>query len=176
MIKLVESLCALPRETGWFEFKENNFNEETVGRYVSSLANSAMFEGKDAAYLVFGVRDQTHEIVGTSVDLLGETVGAESFILWLNKYTEPRLNIKIETAVINGKKIELMCIDPDYIQPVKFKKIAYIRIGSAQQPLSNYPERERALWQITSRFSFEYTFLGGQMSAEEIFDKFACVY
>ena len=67
--RLLESLCALPRETGWVEFKENNFNADSVGAYISSLANSAMFAGVDAAYLVFGVRDEDHAIVGTSVDL-----------------------------------------------------------------------------------------------------------
>src|SRR5690242_9380337 len=95
--KLLESLCTLPRETGWVEFKENKFNEDSVGQYVSSLANSAMFEGRDAAYLVFGVRNENHEIVGTTVDLLGETVGNESFILWLNKYLEPHISVQVES-------------------------------------------------------------------------------
>lgn len=36
-VKLLETLCALPRETGWVEFKANNFQAENVGKYVSSL-------------------------------------------------------------------------------------------------------------------------------------------
>lgn len=40
---LIDTLCALPRETDWAEFKENNFVPETVGKYVAALANSAMF-------------------------------------------------------------------------------------------------------------------------------------
>jgi predicted HTH transcriptional regulator len=171
--KLVESLCALPRETGWVEFKENKFNEDSVGQYVSSLANSAMFEGKDAAYLLFGVRDGDHAVVGTSVDLLGETVGSESFILWLNKHLEPHISVTVESVDYDGKRIEILCIDPGYRQPVKFKKIPYIRIGTSQQPLSNYPERERSLWQITSRFSFETSLLKDHLSREEIDAQFA---
>lgn len=172
-VKLVQSLCALPRETGWVEFKENKFNEDSVGQYVSSLANSAMFEGKDAAYLVFGVRDGDHAIVGTTVDLLGETVGSESFILWLNKHLEPHISVTVERVELEGKRIEILCIDPGYRQPVKFKKVPYIRIGSAQQPLSNYPERERALWQITSRFSFETSLLKEHLTREQIEEQFA---
>ena len=170
--RLLESLCALPRETGWVEFKENRFNEDSVGQYVSSLANSAMFEGRDAAYLVFGVRDEDHKIVGTSVDLLGETVGNESFILWLNKYLDPHISVNVESFLYEDKRIEILCIDPAYRQPVKFKKIAHVRIGSSQQPLSNYPERERALWQITSRYSFEGSFLTEHLSDSEIDEMF----
>jgi ATP-dependent DNA helicase RecG len=171
--KLLESLCALPRETGWVEFKENRFNEDSVGKYVSSLANSAMFEGKDAAYLVFGVRDEGHSVVGTTVDLLGETVGAESFIFWLNKQLEPRISITVESFDYNGKRVEILCIDPGYMQPVKFKQVPYIRIGSNQQPLSKYPERERALWQITSRYSFETSSLADRMTFDEISENFS---
>lgn len=171
--KLLESLCALPRETGWVEFKENKFNEDSVGQYVSSLANSAMFEGRDAAYLVFGVRNENHEIVGTTVDLLGETVGNESFILWLNKYLEPHISVQVESFDYGGRRVEILCIDPGYRQPVKFKKVPYVRIGSSQQPLSNYPERERALWQITSRFSFESSFLTEHLTANQIEQLFA---
>ncbi len=166
--KLLESLCALPRETAWVEFKENRFNEDSVGQYVSSLANSAMLDEKDAAYLVFGVRDDDHGIVGTTVDLSGVTVGSESFIFWLNKYLDPHITVTAESFDYNGKHIEMLCIDPGYRQPVKFKKIAYIRIDTNQQPLSNYPERERALWQITSRYSFESTALKVHMSVDEI--------
>lgn len=65
------------------------------------------------------------------------------------------------------------CIDPGYRQPVKFKKAAYVRIGSSQQPLANYPERERALWQITSRYSFESSFLTEHLVPAEIEEVFA---
>jgi predicted HTH transcriptional regulator len=132
-----------------------------------------MFEGKDAAYLVFGVRDGDHAVVGTSVDLLGETVGSETFILWLNKYLEPKISVMVESFDYDGRKVEILCIDPGYRQPVKFKKIPYIRIGSSQQPLSNYPERERALWQITSRFSFESSFLTDHLTVKQIEETFA---
>jgi len=90
------------------EFKENKFNEDSVGQYVSSLANSAMFDGEDAAYLVFGVRNEDHAVVGTTVDLLGETVGNESFILWLNKYLDPHISVSVESLDYNGSRVEIL--------------------------------------------------------------------
>ena len=172
-VALLKSLCALPRETGWVEFKENNFNCDSVGQYVSALANSAMLEKKEAAYLVFGVRDDTHEIVGTSVDLLGEHVGTDAFMFWLTKYLEPRITVQVEQLEYDGKRVEILCIAPGYQQPVKFKRIPYIRIGSSQQPLSNYADRERELWQITSGFSFETSTLDEHFSSAELSEAFS---
>lgn len=169
---LVEHLCALPRETEWVEFKENKFSEDSVGKYVSALANSAMLERKDFAYLVYGVRDEDHSIVGTTVDLLGKSIGSEPFVLWLNKYLEPHINIQIEQVDFSGRRVEIICIEPNYQQPVRLKKIPYVRIGSSQQPLSNYPDRERDLWSITYRHSFEDCFIGRRYAIEEIGEHF----
>jgi predicted HTH transcriptional regulator len=65
--RLLETLRALPRETDWLEFKVSTFDAVSTGQYVSGLANAAMFERQKLAYMVWGVEDQTHEIVGTSV-------------------------------------------------------------------------------------------------------------
>lgn len=172
--KLVESLCSLPRETGWVEFKENNFNPDSVGKYVSSLANSAMLEEQQAAYLLFGIKDATHEVIGTTVNLLEKKVGNEQFLLWLAKHLDPRLILTVKQVIFGAFQVEILCIDPGYRQPVKFKQVAYIRIGSAQQPLSDYPERERALWQVTSRFSFETSLLMEHLLPDEIYRSFSC--
>lgn len=172
--KLLESLCAHPKETNWIEFKENRFDEDSVGKYVSALANSAMLEEQDMAYLVFGVRDSDHSIVGTTVDLIEATIGSETFMFWLNKYLEPHINIQAIPFDYGKMHIEMLCIEPGYMQPVKFKRNAYVRIASCQQPLSNYPERERALWQITSRYSFESSTLNTHMSSSDVIDFFDC--
>ena len=50
------------------EFKEagSDFDTDRIGRYVSALCNEANFAGMDSAWLVFGVRNRTREVVGTS--------------------------------------------------------------------------------------------------------------
>lgn len=49
---LVARLRALPRETEWVEFKENNKDPERIGKYVSGLANVACEAQQDFGYLV----------------------------------------------------------------------------------------------------------------------------
>lgn len=64
---LIQELRKLPAEIEWVEFKENNDDPEEIGEYLSALANSAALCGKAFAYLVWGVRDVSHELVGTTV-------------------------------------------------------------------------------------------------------------
>lgn len=152
---LVRNLCALPSETDWVEFKANYANEEGIGRYVSALSNAAILSEKNDAYLVWGVADNTHEIIGTTVDLTTMKRGAVPFLLWLAKQTEPCPQFVAENVQIDGKRVHVLCIRPPFERPVRFQAHAHIRIGTAQQRLSDYPELERSIWQITSRFSFE---------------------
>lgn len=171
-VALLDSLRGLPRETDWVEFKANRFNAESIGKYVSALANSAMFHEKDHAYLVFGVEDGTHDVIGTDIDLAGKTVGGEPFLFWLAKLLDPKLAVRHVPFDYEGKRVEILCVDPAYQRPVKFQQIPYIRVESCMQPLANYSERERALWQITSRYTFETTAILAHVTEPEIGDKF----
>lgn len=65
---LTSTLCSLlnlPAETEWVEFKHNNASPpEKIGEYLSALFNSAALHGKTEGYLVWGVEDETHKVVG----------------------------------------------------------------------------------------------------------------
>ena len=62
---LVRELAKLPDETEWVEFKCNNKQPQMIGEYISALSNSAALCERPKAYLVWGVDDATHKIVGT---------------------------------------------------------------------------------------------------------------
>ena len=63
--RLLEKLCAFDYENEWFEFKENWFEAEELGKYISALANAAALENQEYAYFIWGVSDDGHKIVGT---------------------------------------------------------------------------------------------------------------
>lgn len=67
--KLVNELRKLPNELQWVEFKHNNYKPEMIGKDISALANSATLCEKQRAYMIWGVDDTTHEIVGTEFNL-----------------------------------------------------------------------------------------------------------
>ena len=49
---LVREFCKYPRETEWVEFKHDNADPQQIGENISALANSAVLEGKQFAYIV----------------------------------------------------------------------------------------------------------------------------
>ena len=63
--QIVLDLCAMSDEQEWFEFKENWFQPEPLGEYISALSNVAAFHYKKYAYFIWGVESENHNIVGT---------------------------------------------------------------------------------------------------------------
>lgn len=169
---LLASLCALPREKNYVEFKVNTFSPQSVGKYVSGLANAAMLERQKTAYLVWGVEDGTHAVVGTSVNLEAEKKGDEAFLLWLSKSIRPKINVTYHRFRVDEKTIGMLCIEPGFMQPVTFNGQSFIRIATSLTPLHEHPEKERALWQITSGYFFEKATIAPHVTAEQIFSRF----
>ena len=167
-IALLDNLRALPAEVDWVEFKTNNDNATAIGKYVSALANAAILREKSEAYLVWGIEDHTHNVVGTDVSLNAKKEGNEPFLLWLSKMLDPRINLLVETVDYEGENVEILCVTPSYERPVRFQGQAYVRIGPAQQKLSDYPDLERSIWQITSRFSFESSIIQPNATVDDL--------
>jgi ATP-dependent DNA helicase RecG len=66
LTSLVKELCSLSKETEWVEFKHNNKDPEKIGQNISALSNSAAINRKTNGYIVWGLENQTHEIIGTT--------------------------------------------------------------------------------------------------------------
>lgn len=127
---LVKELCKLPKEAGWIEFKHNNCQPTMVGEDISALANSATLNDRDFAYMIWGVDDITHEIVGTKVRLQLEKKGEQELENWLRYLLSKNADFEFLETDIDGKHVELIRIHKALNEPVAFQKIDYIRSGS----------------------------------------------
>jgi predicted HTH transcriptional regulator len=152
---LVEELVSLPRETEWVEFKENNANPEEIGEYVSALANSAALAGKGRGYLVWGVRDSDHAVVGTTFRPNDERIGNQELENWLAVGLKPSVSFRIQEGDISGHRIAMFEIPAAAHTPVRWKDFEYIRVGSYKKKLRDHPEKERELWTVLNAGSFE---------------------
>lgn len=67
----LDELLATKFETEVIEFKEakNDFSFEELGKYFSALSNEANLHNVECAWLVFGVEDKKHKVVGTNYRL-----------------------------------------------------------------------------------------------------------
>jgi ATP-dependent DNA helicase RecG len=144
--KILEQLVKLPVETEWVEFKESNFEPQAIGEYISALSNSACCHQKEKAYLVFGIENETHNIVGTRFKPKKKKVGNEELENWLITQLNPRIDFVIHEFQEEGKPIVLFEIDAAGNAPVKFRGDAFIRVGSYKKKLSAHPEKERKIW------------------------------
>jgi ATP-dependent DNA helicase RecG len=65
---ILSNLLSLPGETEVVEFKEakNGFDTKKLGKYFSALSNEANLKQKDSAWIIFGIKDNSHDIVGSN--------------------------------------------------------------------------------------------------------------
>ena len=144
---LLDRLCAEPRETEWLEFKANRYEPQVLGEYLSALANSACLLGVPRGYLVFGVEDGTHKVVGTTFDPQAEKGKGEQLLpLWLSLGLQPNVGFEIHAFIYHGQRVVLFEAHPAFDRPVKFYGTAYVRDGTSKTELAKYPEKERAIW------------------------------
>lgn len=152
---LVRELVAIPNETEWVEFKHNKAIPDEIGEYVSALANSAALHGKPCAYVLWGVDDKTRQIVGTTFRPHELKVGNEAFENWLLVHLDPRVDVRFHKGAVDDKSVVLFEVQPATYRPIRFKGTEYIRIGSYKKKLHDHPEKERELWRVFERISFE---------------------
>lgn len=155
LASLAHELCALPRETEWVEFKTNESDPDTIGEYVSALANSAALQGKAFGYLVWGVHDADHAIVGTTFDPHAARKGNEELESWLLRLLEPKIDFRFDTVEIEDQRVVLLEIGRATRHPVRFSGQEFIRVGTYKKKLKDFPEKERALWRIFDAKPFE---------------------
>lgn len=140
---LLETLLHSRSESEILEFKEakDNFSFDELGKYFSALSNEANLHNKDCAWLVFGIEDKKHSIVGTnyrnnekSLNSLKEEIGKQ--------ISENLTFIDIFTCFKKDEKgkdqrILLFQIPPAPRGiPIAFKRIHYGRDGESLVGLS----------------------------------------
>ena len=150
---LVNELRALPSETEWVEFKVNNTDPEMIGENISALSNGAALHGRPFGYLVWGIDDDTHQIVGTTFSLEPIGIGPQ----------EPRIRSRISdncdfqfhSVDIDNHQVVVVEINPAQRYPVRFRREPFIRVGSATKRLRDVAPIEARLWRILNQNSFE---------------------
>lgn len=152
---LVRELCKLSAETTWVEFKHNNADPAMIGERISALSNAAALEGKSSAYLVWGVEDGSHRLLGTSFDPVLAKFGNEALENWLRHSLTPSLHFAFHPIEIDGLQIVILEIHRATHTPIQFRGNEYIRSGSYTKKLKDFPAMERELWRVFEKTPFE---------------------
>ena len=162
---LVRELCKLPSESEWVEFKINNADPEMIGKDISALSNGAVLHGQSFGYLVWGVSNDTHEIVGTNFTTESKKkVPREPAI---RASVSDNCDFQFHTVNIDDQKVVVLEITPSRMFPTKFKKEGYVRVGSATKSLREVPQVEARLWDVLRQNNFEDAIAALNLTSEE---------
>lgn len=141
--KKLDELIASQFETEVTEFKEakNSFSFDELGQYFSALSNEANLHNKNCAWLIFGIEDKKHKIVGTKyrnndkeLNSLKEEIARQTSenLTFIEIYKCTR-----KDAEGNDKRILLFQIPPAPKGiPIAFKRMYYGRDGESLVGLS----------------------------------------
>lgn len=138
LITLLEAFIQLPGETEVVEFKkaQNGFDTQKIGEYFSALSNEANLHQEEYAWLLFGIHDKTHAVLGSSYKPTRPSLDA------LKREIAEGTNcgitfIEIHEVVYQGKRVIMFQIPaaPKGI-PTSYKGHFYGRDGESLVALS----------------------------------------
>ena len=156
--RLVRELQKLPTETPWVEFKHDNYDPHMIGCDISALANSAALHEKSCAYMLWGIDDKTHEIVGTKYNLQTLKKGNQELENWLRSLLSKNADFEFHQVSMENVTVGVLLINRAVNQTVMFEKIDYIRIGSYPKKLNEFPQLQAQLWDRIRNSRFEERF------------------
>ncbi len=168
LVGLVRELCHFIGEVEWVEFKHNKADPQAIGEYISALANAAALNGMVHAYVLWGVDNETHDIVGTDFNPVTARKGNEALESWLLRLLEPKIRFRFDTVDIDNQRVVILQIDRATHHPVSFSGTEYIRISEVKKPLKKAPDREQELWRIFDQTPFENLIVSEHLNAEKV--------
>lgn len=141
ILDIFENLMTFKDEYEWLDFKENWFSKDEIGEYISAISNGAALCGKEFGYVIWGIKNNTKEIVGTTINF-DKDIDGEPYKHYLARKLKPSITFDIQEFDYNEKRIVMLIIPATKSVKTKFDDIDYIRIGSSKEKLSKFPEYE----------------------------------
>ena len=155
MLALIDDLRAQAAETSLAEFKENYDAPAMIGKLISGISNAARIAKQDSGYVVWGVRDADHAVVGTTFDPATAKHQRQPLEFWLHQRLRPGVAFSFQAVEHPQGRIVLLEIPAAPTAPVEFEHMAYDRIGSATPRLADNPHRQQALWEQLRPYAWE---------------------
>lgn len=165
---IVNNLRGLDSEREHVEFKCNLDDHIQIARTISGITNILSLIDYPRGYFIWGIDDNTHDIVGTDFKPYRKKVGNEELPLWLARHITPTPNVIFRELRIEDKRIIVLIIEPKPMEISKFEHVPYIRIGANTTALHNFPELERQLNNKITDRSFETIAAKPCLTREEV--------
>lgn len=141
LMLLIDELVLKGKELDWLEFKKGDATDnQRLGRYISGLSNAANLANQAFAYLIFGIQDETLEIVGTNFNYQNRKEKGSELDFYIRRNLAPSIGFQHFTCNYNGLKLEIFKIPAAANLPIYFENEAWVRISSSLVELKKYPD------------------------------------
>ena len=167
-VALIDGFRAAPSEISWAEFKVDNTDPQMIGELISAVANSAAYSEEAFGFVIWGVRDDDHVVVGTRFTPQDARASSQPLELWLSNALSPSIHFQFDEVVHPDGRLVLLTVARATSSPVKFRGVAYIRVGEAKVELSRFPDRERTLWDRLRPSAWESNIAEGFLTDSEV--------
>lgn len=154
---ILDFILSHPAEKEWFELKKDNFDPITLAKNISGIMNSLIRYDIARGYIVWGIDDVSHEVVGTSFIPDLKKYKNEELLFWLTKNITPHPDLSFRTLEYRNHPVVILVINIIPTAISKFQGVALIRIGSNTTELKNYPTIEKEIWQKVFSYDYEST-------------------
>ncbi|MBF0106226.1 MAG: putative DNA binding domain-containing protein [Deltaproteobacteria bacterium] len=149
LLELLEKFCQQECESELVEFKSNWERPEDIGAFISAMANAAVLAGKERAWMIWGVNNETHVVKGTSFKPFSAKGGGnQALIMWLSQMITPRPDFQFYDVQHRNGNVVMLEIHAPRSAPLAFDRCRYIRIDSHKTKLSEHPDKEARLWEL----------------------------
>lgn len=168
LIALVDDLLKQPHEVSWLEFKVDNFEHHKIGTLISAISNAARLADRMCGYVIWGVEDGTHQVVGTKFQVGKEQAKGQPLEFWLHQHVSPSLPFSFKEVLHPSGRVVILEIPSALQVPTKFDNIAYIRIGETTPKLADHLSQETSLLEKLRPFAWEHGTAMSFVRTEEV--------
>ncbi len=149
LVTKVDQLRCQGREANTVEFKANWNHSQDIGEYLPAMANAAILDRHDEAWMVWGIDDATYQVKGTTFDPFKQKgEGNQSLIMWLTQKTSPKPDFEFYEVMHPSGRVVLLRIRMPRTAPLAFSGERYIRIDSNKTKLNSHPDKEQRIWEL----------------------------
>ena len=99
---LVKELINHQIEQPWLEFKHNTNDPSMIGERISAIANSAAMLERSCGYIVWGIDDVTHEILGTEFKPEHQKIKGQELKSWLHNNLSNNAEFEFSETIVDG--------------------------------------------------------------------------
>ncbi len=170
LILIVNNLRKLDSEREHVEFKCNLNDYMQIAKTISGITNVLSLMECPRGYFIWGIDDETHDIVGTGFKPYKKQNNHEELPLWLARHISPTPNVAFRELKIEEKRVVVLVVEP---RPMAISKVdgqPFIRIGANTTSLRNFPELEQQLHDKIADRSFETIAAKSCLTREEVFN------